>query len=253
MRQLRTSAAPAGREVIARLERLRDKLRTPAKTLADCRTLLQQVANASNELASTLGPNADDELKWWPRAVEQQCRTFLQDLDELASSAEIDLSGFRQPTHPYPRLHRSESTPLSATDSGNGNCGNASQRRHRAASEIAAKRISDLRQLAVRCRELADIDYGFLYDKDRHLLSIGYNVADRRLDSGFYDLLASEARLASFVAIAQGKLPQEHWFSLGRSLTNAGKRHGTALLERLDVRISDAAAGHADLRAHAAR
>src|SRR4029453_18285618 len=40
--------------------------------------------------------------------------------------------------------------------------------------------------------------------------------------------LASEARLASFVAIAQGKLPQEHWFSLGRSLTNAGS--GPALL-----------------------
>ncbi len=116
----RTSAAPAGREVIARLERLRDKLRTPAKTLADCRTLLQQVANASNELASTLGPNADDELKWWPRAVEQQCHTFLQDLDELASSAEIDLSGF----HNLPSLSQvaqSESTPLSATDSGNGN------------------------------------------------------------------------------------------------------------------------------------
>ncbi len=81
-----------------------------------------------------------------------------------------------------------------------------------------------MNQLAIRCRELADIDYRFLYDEDRHLLSIGYNVGDRRLDSGFYDLLASEARLGSFVAIAQGKLPQEHWFSLGRSLTNAGGR-----------------------------
>jgi len=48
----------------------------------------------------------------------------------------------------------------------------------------------ELRKLAIRCRELADIDYGFLYDKDRHLLRIGYNVADRRLDGGYYDLLA---------------------------------------------------------------
>ena len=53
----------------------------------------------------------------------------------------------------------------------------------------------------------------------RHLFAIGYNVDERRLDASFYDLLASEARLASFVAIAQGKLPQEHWFALGRLLT----------------------------------
>jgi cyclic beta-1,2-glucan synthetase len=67
-----------------------------------------------------------------------------------------------------------------------------------------------------RAAELADLDYEFLYDPDRHLLAIGYNVADHRLDASHYDLLASEARLASFVAIAQGKLPQEHWFALGR-------------------------------------
>ena len=59
-------------------------------------------------------------------------------------------------------------------------------------------------------------------------MSIGYNVADHRLDVGFYDLLASEARLGSYVAIAQEKLPGEHWFNLGRSLTNTG--NGTALL-----------------------
>ncbi|MGA2500361.1 MAG: glucoamylase family protein, partial [Tepidisphaeraceae bacterium] len=96
------------------------------------------------------------------------------------------------------------------------------------ASGVAAERAPVLRQLAVRCLAFADIDYEFLYDKNRHLLSIGYNVADRRLDSGFYDLLASEARLASFVAIAQEKLPAEHWFNLGRSLTNTGR--GTALV-----------------------
>ena len=67
--------------------------------------------------------------------------------------------------------------------------------------------------LAVRCSALADLDYEFLYDRARHLLSIGYNVGEHRLDASFYDLLASEARLASFVAIAQGKLPQEHWFA----------------------------------------
>ncbi len=70
--------------------------------------------------------------------------------------------------------------------------------------------------------ELARVEYDFLFDKARHLLAIGYNVDERRLDSSYYDLLASEARLCSFVAIAQGKLPQESWFALGRLLTTTG-------------------------------
>ncbi len=55
-----------------------------------------------------------------------------------------------------------------------------------------------------------------------HLLAIGYNVSERRRDASYYDLLASEARLCSFVAIAQGQLPQESWFALGRLLTTTG-------------------------------
>ena len=55
------------------------------------------------------------------------------------------------------------------------------------------------------------------------MFAIGYNVSERRLDASFYDLLASEARLSSFVVIAQGKFGQEHWFSLGRLLTRAGR------------------------------
>ena len=63
------------------------------------------------------------------------------------------------------------------------------------------------------------MEYGFLYDKSRHLQTVGYNVEDRRRDSSYYDLLASEARLSSFVAIAQDQVPQESWFALGRLLT----------------------------------
>lgn len=78
---------------------------------------------------------------------------------------------------------------------------------------------AELGALAARCRAFSDVDYELLYDRGRQLLAVGYNVLDHRLDASYYDLLASEARLASFVAIAQGKLPQEHWFSLGRRLT----------------------------------
>jgi hypothetical protein len=90
------------------------------------------------------------------------------------------------------------------------------------ASRRANERIATIERLGVELAELAAMEYGFLYDKARHLLAIGYNVAERRQDSSYYDLLASEARLSCFVAIAQGQLPQENWFALGRLLTTAG-------------------------------
>ncbi len=72
------------------------------------------------------------------------------------------------------------------------------------------------------------MDFRFLYDSSRRLFSIGYRVADGTLDPGSYDLLASEARLASFVAIAKGDVSPRHWFLLGRSLTPV--RRGAALV-----------------------
>ncbi|WP_330785269.1 glucoamylase family protein, partial [Xanthomonas translucens] len=88
-----------------------------------------------------------------------------------------------------------------------------------AAAERARARIHQLERLAHIAGQLSLMEYGFLYDPVRRLLAIGYNVDERRLDQGYYDLLASEARLCSFVAIAQGQLPQESWFALGRQLT----------------------------------
>ncbi len=64
----------------------------------------------------------------------------------------------------------------------------------------------------------------FLFDRQRHLFAIGYNVTEGRRDNNFYDALASEARLASFVAIATRRVSQEHWFKLGRLMTAVGHR-----------------------------
>jgi cyclic beta-1,2-glucan synthetase len=66
---------------------------------------------------------------------------------------------------------------------------------------------------------MAGMDFRFLFDPMRKLFAIGYRIADGALDPGRYDLLASEARLASFVAIAKGDVPVSHWFRLGRALT----------------------------------
>ena len=74
----------------------------------------------------------------------------------------------------------------------------------------ARARIVELERLAHIAGQCAQMEYGFLYDRARHLLTIGYNVDEHRSDPGYYDLLASEARLCSFIAIAQGQLPQEH-------------------------------------------
>jgi len=72
------------------------------------------------------------------------------------------------------------------------------------------------------------MDFGFLLDRDRKLLSIGYRVPEGTLDPSCYDLLASEARLASFIAIAKGDIPARHWFHLGRAVTAVA--HGAALI-----------------------
>jgi cyclic beta-1,2-glucan synthetase len=90
------------------------------------------------------------------------------------------------------------------------------------ALEVRARRTALLGALAHQCGALAEMDFGLLYDRDRELFSIGYNVASHRLDPSCYDLLASEARLTSFVAVALGQVPQEHWFTLGRLLTAVG-------------------------------
>ncbi len=79
--------------------------------------------------------------------------------------------------------------------------------------------------LAARAEALADgMGFGFLFDRERQLFSIGFRLADGgdpgALDRSFYDLLASESRLASFFAIAKGDVPQSHWFRLGRPVVS---------------------------------
>ncbi|KFL26615.1 glycosyl transferase [Devosia sp. 17-2-E-8] len=90
----------------------------------------------------------------------------------------------------------------------------------------AGKRLVALAQTARRMA--LDMDFAFLLDPDRKLLSIGYSLVDNGLDSNCYDLLASEARLASLFAIAKGDIATRHWFRLGRTATPL--RDGSALI-----------------------
>jgi cyclic beta-1,2-glucan synthetase len=91
-----------------------------------------------------------------------------------------------------------------------------------AESAAAADAVARLDALANRAYALAmEMDFRFLFDPVRKLFAIGYQQTTHALDSSFYDLLASEARLASLLAIAKDDVPVEHWFHLGRTLTHA--------------------------------
>jgi len=86
----------------------------------------------------------------------------------------------------------------------------------------AAAIVARLEAIAERAYSyVEEMDFRFLYDSTRALFAIGYQAGAHTLDSSFYDLLASEARLASFIAVAKNEVPVEHWFRLGRTLTHA--------------------------------
>ncbi|MCA0239317.1 MAG: carbohydrate-binding protein [Proteobacteria bacterium] len=95
------------------------------------------------------------------------------------------------------------------------------------AEGAAAASTERLRALAQRARRLAlQPDYRCLYDRRRRLLHIGLRADSGQLDDSHYDLLASEARLTSLVAIAKGDLPAEHWAALGRPFFARGSHAG---------------------------
>ncbi len=196
------ATAPEGSSNV-RLAQLRKDLEpvynTPPTTLAAARQCLDKLAASATEVAVSLeAPNADqasqdNEAAWWARAFAGQCWAALDDLMLLDSSTLSSIDNI-------PTLR--ELAVLG--------------------DQRASERIADIERLAQQLSELSRMDYDFLFDPTRRLLAIGYNVAERRRDASFYDLLASEARLCSFVTIAQGQLPQESWFALGRLLTAAG-------------------------------
>ncbi len=73
-------------------------------------------------------------------------------------------------------------------------------------------------------RFFEEINFRFLFDPRRKLLRIGYDIDNARADEACYDLLASEARTAVFLAIAKGDIPRDTWFRLGRKLTGYCRR-----------------------------
>ncbi len=177
---------------------------------------LDQIRQAAEFLEPTVTPSA----RVWLERFHAECQEHAAELRTLlegtGSPAEVPgpngtRVSLRNPT--LRQLARSGANPQDPPDP---------------ASATAAELLRQLENLALQCSRLAAMDFAFLYDPARRLFTIGYNVSERRRDASYYDLLASEARLCSFVAIAQGQVPQEHWFTLGRLLGQVGNE--TALL-----------------------
>ena len=99
---------------------------------------------------------------------------------------------------------------------------------HRAEASATTLR-SELRDLGARAQdEVRSMDSRLLFDRARKLFHIGTNVTLDQLDANHYDLMASEARLASYLAIVKREVPETHWYALGRPLTRVAG--GPALL-----------------------
>jgi len=195
-------------------------------TLEAMREGLGKLMGCALEVVRSFEAAPEGETALWGRAFAGQCRAALDEVTFFAARAAeppfqmtpIDFPGPDEiPT--LRSLAQLEAETGSAIDIGQEVIVQCQWLTpcHRARARIAA-----IEELAKQCSELACMEYGFLYDETRHLLAIGYNVSEGRRDTSCYDLLASEARLSSFVAIAQGQLPQENWFTLGRLLTTAG-------------------------------
>lgn len=219
----------------AALKSVGQLLLDPTDSLSAKLTWLKNLSVAASQMSARLEQHPAAEAAWWAAAFDRQVQAFLVDLTELAPWLECGADQLRRHAQPWiAELER----PNSLQELGRlAWCAAEALETEEPTVELtwlveafrlSAQRIEgrvrQLDDLALRCTSLTDAEFSFLYDRKRKLLSIGYWVADRRLDNSFYDLLASEARLASYVGIASGQLPFEHWFALGRRLTTARGR-----------------------------
>jgi len=183
------------------------------QTLAAADSMLDEIHRIGGGLVAWLPADIDidGELYYWAQAFDRQASALREDLELLA-----------------PESWQYSDIPTLA-ELARGRAVDTGARPSAAAAAVAVpgykgavEWIGIIDDLLGRCRELALMDFEFLYDTSRSLLAIGYDVGERRRDPSCYDLLASEARLASFLLVAQGQVPQKHWFALGRLLTSHG-------------------------------
>ena len=176
-----------------------------AARLEEFSAYAQTLSDVVSTLTAERGDGPDGELVVWAEAARLAVASHIRDLTML--QAHLGATEF-------PTIAEMSEAPVGAPGSG---------------SPAAATLVRRLQAIADGAQQLfRDMDFSFLFDPTRKLFSIGFRVLDGSLDPSYYDLLASEARLTSFLAIAKGDVPPDHWFRLGRALTPVGR--GSALI-----------------------
>jgi len=187
---------------------------------------LEKLSASSAEILDTFTSDRDNQYRLWANNLSRQCRSALDELIYLIPWILLPVSSGIPDKYPdidlIPTLGEIATGNLLSIVVGSGDQKMNDEVRSllKKAIDNAKERIELIEALVGQSGVFANMEYGFLYDVSTHLQTVGYNVDDRRRDSSYYDLLASEARLSSFVAIAQDQIPQESWFALGRLLTN---------------------------------
>ncbi|MGO9830832.1 MAG: GH36-type glycosyl hydrolase domain-containing protein [Myxococcaceae bacterium] len=205
---------------------LRALVAKPQSAASLCTGLADVAALLRLSLAEPVAPGPARDALWRLAAAAGRVENLLFAEDV---SAEARLAQLRA------ELPRLEAVAKVVESPQGGPLGEAAYWGHRLIADIAAALEAEedlsarLQRLAGQCLALANrMNFRFLFDPLLQLFAIGYRLPDAegpgRLDSSHYDLLASEARLASFIAIAKGDVPETHWFRLGRLLTSVDGR-----------------------------
>ena len=244
------ASAMARKQLQTGLDLLAASLKSPADSLVDFVVRLSNLKRASDrlpDLARTLAVDGDGgdfgkaDVLIWTEAVAASVRGHQRDIDCLFPWAQFTadttilssaLTLGDLPDHCQGLLEKlvQQRADLTSNDADNDAAKIdsliAALKQSAANAQTLMQRIERLDQLAGKMFD--EMQFGFLLDATRQLLSIGYQSAEGALDPSCYDLLASEARLASFIAIAKGDIAPKHWFKLGRGVTPIDR--GSALI-----------------------
>ena len=246
IRQLASAPSGAPHEVLATLRRLEAPVGQLSRSLSmrdvPAKTLKRLRANAVNEETDprfTIAP-----VTYWATQLNAQLEMWTQEISRYGHWLEM----LAEPSDEFLLSLGADASELrrdvlaispSLTELARGEAGRLNElleRRHRPETPAPvrqwAQKVDDewgrarwlAGEMLGKCDDIIDrsrgiageMKMGFLFDSQRKLFSIGFNVEERKLDGSFYDLLASECRLASFCAVARGDVPAEHWLALGR-------------------------------------
>jgi cyclic beta-1,2-glucan synthetase len=235
---MEVAGVPAPKQ-LAGFQKYLASLSDPSKMmLKPLRQCLDHLAKSSIDLAGAFDANTESHTMRWVKALVHQCADALEEMTFFCPwitlkypSARIneffetmEIPTLRKLTIFEMELPQVIENIIGINTTAEEAAWSADFRRMvKEGSQRAGERIAAINRLVAQANDFADMDYSFLYDKGRHLLTVGYSTSERRQDRSYYDLLASEARFCSFIGIAQGQLPQENWFALGRLLTNPGR------------------------------